>query len=310
VSPSNHDYQVVDLCPLCGSSDHQLFRGYEVTNRICQKCGLVFQSPRLSEDGLDQYYRQEYISQHQGYQGVSEKELRVQAGRARHLVSVLRCNNISVHLHLDIGSSTGALLQAVKRAFQCRSVGIELADVYRAYSADHGIEVYPTLEAMSTAYNQPFDLITMVHVLEHLADPVGFLSELRENWLTADGAILVEVPNLFGHACFELPHLTSLHQGTLRIVLTQAGYRLDWIRIHGRPRSMILPLYITALARCAEIDDRPEPVHLHPATVRFQRSLSMLKVQFANRFLTRWAWLPLPELDPEMDPSTTAEVQS
>ncbi len=53
-------------------------------------------------------------------------------------------------------------------------------------------------------------LISMFHVLEHLPDPVGYLSALRQKFLEPDGWLLIEVPNLYAHDCFEVAHLNGL----------------------------------------------------------------------------------------------------
>ena len=42
-----------------------------------------------------------------------------------------------------------------------------------------------------------FDLITIVHVLEHLDKPIENIKELK-NLLSNDGVIYAEVPNLYG----------------------------------------------------------------------------------------------------------------
>jgi 2-polyprenyl-3-methyl-5-hydroxy-6-metoxy-1,4-benzoquinol methylase len=41
---------------------------------------------------------------------------------------------------------------------------------------------------MEASGSERFDLISLIHVLEHLPDPVSSLAQLRERWLTPDGA--------------------------------------------------------------------------------------------------------------------------
>ncbi|MGH2621264.1 MAG: class I SAM-dependent methyltransferase, partial [Anaerolineales bacterium] len=203
-SSLDQEWVEVTACPICGSPVSRPFESVEmgaerVSYRLCGKCGAVFQSPRMSEEALENYYVSDYLSQHQRAEGVTEKELRVQAGRARHLIHLMRGDVGAVRRHLDIGSSTGKLMQAAATAYGCESVGVEPAEVYRAYSEAQGLRVYPELKAMLAANEPRFDLITMAHVLEHLPDPVGLLGDLSEQWLSSEGTLLVEVPNLFGH---------------------------------------------------------------------------------------------------------------
>ena len=52
-------------CSLCKSEhsrpfDRRSFHGKVVVNRICQDCGLVFQSPRMTEAESAVFYAEEY----------------------------------------------------------------------------------------------------------------------------------------------------------------------------------------------------------------------------------------------------------
>ena len=72
----------VASCPLCGTAysqtfDQREFRGYPVSNRICSTCGLVFQSPRMSDEELSQFYAEEYRKLYQGNAGPDPKDLAV-----------------------------------------------------------------------------------------------------------------------------------------------------------------------------------------------------------------------------------------
>jgi SAM-dependent methyltransferase len=288
-------------CPICGSGDWRPFEsldsdGDRVDYRLCKNCGTVYQSPRMSDEELDAYYLSNYVTEHQRAESVTEKELRVQAGRARHLARLISREVSTVSRHLDIGSSTGKLMEAVRQAYGCESVGIEPAEIYRSYCAGKGLRVYPDLTGLSEASEGRFDLITMAHVMEHLPDPVGYLGELRQRWLNPGGALVAEVPNLFGHFCLERPHLLCFHAATLRRALEVAGFQTLRVVRHGAPRSHLIPLYLTAIAKPAR-----EPTIGRGRSVargvQLRRSLGMAWHRLTSRLLPRWAWLPLPELE-------------
>lgn len=247
----------------------------------------------MTEASLKDYYQADYVTQHQHATGVTDKELRIQAGRARNLVQMLSARVKSVRRHLDIGSSTGSLMLAINGAYGNETVGIEPAEVYRAYCAARGLEVVPDLESLSS---DSFDLITIAHVVEHLPDPVSYLRDVREQWLTNDGTLLVEVPNLYGHLSFEVPHLFCFSAGTLRYALERSGFEVFRMERHGSPRSRLIPLYLSAIARPA---DQMKITKSSSRTVRLKRSLGMAWSQFASRVAPGWAWLPLPSLEGE-----------
>jgi hypothetical protein len=133
----------------------------------------------------------------------------------------------------------------------------------------------------------------MIHVLEHLPDPVATLRSLRQERLAPTGWLLVEVPNLYAHDCFEVAHLSSFSAHTLRQMLQKSGYSLVTLQQHGRPRSRVLPLYLTALARPVA-----EPEHagiVKPENeVVVKRRMGMLRRRFWERVAPGLAWLPLP----------------
>jgi 2-polyprenyl-3-methyl-5-hydroxy-6-metoxy-1,4-benzoquinol methylase len=285
----------VTYCPLCGSPrqklfDRRKFKEHPVINQLCLNCGLVFQSPRMSPTELDSFYQQEYRLLYQGSQGPSPKDLAVQRGRAQALLRLAQGNVNHISRHLDIGCSAGLLLQAFSRAYGCLPVGVEPGDAYREYAVGQGITVYPSIETLQEAGEGRFDLVSLAHVLEHLANPVEYLTDLRSRWLTQGGYLLVEVPNLYCHDSFEVAHLVSYSPMTLTQTLQQAGYRVLHLWTHGRPRSRLLPLYTTVLASPqAESQLRQvQPEHW----VEIKRTYGLLHRNLLSRLFPHQAWLP------------------
>ena len=186
---------------------------------------------------------------------------------------------------------------AVRDSYDCDAVGVEPAEVYRAYCIARGLTVFPDLKALSGMDRPRIDLITLAHVLEHLPDPVGYLRELRETWLAPSSTVLIEVPNLFGHRSVEIPHLFCFSAGTLRYTLARAGYDVVRVTRHGSPRSRLIPLYLTALAKPAVGGDLRHSMKSSARMVRIRRRTGMIWHRLATRIAPGWAWLPLPELE-------------
>jgi len=288
--------EIVESCPLCGGQpstlfDQRLFRGLPVTNLLCGTCRLVYQSPRMTQSELDIFYKVEYRRLYQGGEGPDAKDLAVQEARAGALSAFCKEAVPAVKRHLDIGCSAGLLLQSFQAAYGCKSTGVEPGAAYREYAKKQGLKVYPTLDEVRVKKSTRFDLINMAHVLEHLPHPVDYLANLRQNLLIPEGWLLVEVPNLYAHDSFEVAHLVSYSAHTLRQVLSKAGYEVVALEAHGRPRSRLLPLYLTALARSV-ID--PDPyVPSQEGGVHFKRRWGMLRRRLFERLLPRLAWLPV-----------------
>jgi hypothetical protein len=244
----------VQNCILCGSNhlklfDQSEFKGYKLTNWLCQRCGLVTLSPRLSDEELAEFYAAEYRQLYQGSQEPTAKDLDVQRGRAEHLAGLAREALPQCVTHLDIGCSAGLLMQAVAQTYSCITVGVEPGDAYRNYCIRQGLTVYPNLETLKAKQSSRFDLITMSHVLEHMSNPVGYLIMLRTELLNSNGILLIEVPNLYGHNCFEIAHNYSFSPHTLKETLQKAGFAIGLIKQHSLPRKTSRLLYLTAIAQ-------------------------------------------------------------
>ena len=291
---------MTQTCPLCQSDQSQLFEtvqdaGQRLEYRLCGRCGMVFQGTDWKKDELTQFYANDYRRLVEGEDQVSEKNRAIEETRARLLVNWLKEQGVrQVQRHMDIGASTGALIRCTQRSFGAQVLGVELSNSHRAFAEARGLPMLPSLEALEASGSERFDLISLIHVLEHLPDPVGSLAGLRERWLTADGAILLEVPNLFVHNSYEIAHLHAFSQHTLAETLRLAGYRIDALRVHGQPRSNVLGLYITVLARpaAAPADQTVRP----EGSVRLKRRLGMARRRLLERMMPGQAWLPFPTL--------------
>jgi SAM-dependent methyltransferase len=290
----------VEACPLCKAEgslifDRREFRGMKVANRLCSNCGFVYQSPRMSEREVAAFYEGSYRQFYQDSEEPTQEDLSVQRSRAKTISAFLRnCGVESIHRYLDIGSSTGILMEKIHSDYSCEIVGVEPGSAYRAFALERGVRVYATLEEVETRGERIFDLISLLHVLEHLPDPVGYLQHLRSKYLASNGWLLIEVPNLYAHDCFEVAHLSAFSEFTLRNALAAAGYSVTRIKRHGEPRSRLIPLYLTVLAKpngqgagiWAEKPAREKGVTL-------KRRTGMLHRRILERLFPGQAWLPV-----------------
>ena len=290
----------VEKCPLCGSSPemHAPFEtvhegDLELEFSLCRRCGLVFQSTQMSDEVLAQYYSGSYRTLVQGSESPTDKDLRVQSGRARHIIGFAKKYLPLVGTHLDIGSSSGALLAQSLAVWNSEVVGVEPGDAYREYSERRGIETTPRLEHLE---GRRFDLITLAHVLEHLPEPLQYLQRLRQNWLEPEGYLLIEVPNLYGHQSLELSHTVAFSRATLGETLRQAGFDVVRLISHSEPRSRLLSLYLLVLAQ-ANADPSRSEIRSGSNGVRMRRKLGNMRRRRLTQLAPRFIWKPLPEMD-------------
>ena len=285
--------ELVSHCPLCGANDsahfdQREFRGHPVTNIICRVCGLVYQSPRMTAAESQAFYEAEYRLLYQGQEGPNPKDVAVQSARAQVTLEYICQSMSSAARILDIGCSTGVLLQQFQSRLQARVYGVEPGNIYRQYAQALGLEVYASLDELRQAGIPRFNLVSMMHVLEHLPDPVDYLQKLRTQFLETGGWLLLEVPNLYAHDSFEVAHLISYSTHTLCQVVEKAGYRVDRLRSHGLPRSQLIPLYITLLAQA---DNSVQYSFKPDRLVRFHRRYGFIRRRLAERISPQRAWI-------------------
>ena len=126
---------------------------------------------------------------------------------------------------LDFGCGNGAMLRAFSGEWpDWQLFGSELSDNVR-----EKLNTLPNFKKLFVGslcdVDEKFDLITMIHALEHVVDPVKVLSEVGR-LLGASGRLLVEVPN-----CAATPydliiadHLTHFTSDAMIRISWRAGY--------------------------------------------------------------------------------------
>jgi len=136
---------------------------------------------------------------------------------------------------LDIGCGDGSLIASFGRLRpHWRLNAADVGDRFRAQIlALPGVEGFHSIDPDSI--KGPFDLITMVHVFEHIVDPIKVLRVWRR-LLGPTGKLLIQVPNLIENP-FDLvilDHATHFTLETLARTIGEAGFEIvvavdDWV---------------------------------------------------------------------------------
>lgn len=179
-------------CLTCGGPAEFAFMTLQQAVYRCQDqaCGLAFDHPQPSDATLAALYALDYsTSEAFGCTPVADAQAIVDAIVAR--MGSLRGRRV-----LDFGAGVGTVSGGLQRA-GAQVVAIETAPEGRArITTDLGIASFPDVAALRAAgAADPFDLIVMVEVVEHLRDPKAALAEVRA-LLADDGWILITTPNL------------------------------------------------------------------------------------------------------------------
>jgi len=136
---------------------------------------------------------------------------------------------------LDVGCGVGALLRTFAEVSSGWDLhGFEIGDRFRSRveSIDRVRDFYT---GDVSSIDKSFDLITLVHVLEHVPDPAGILIDLKTK-LCSNGRIFVQVPNLTDNP-FDLlvaDHVSHFTPQVLTQLAEKCGYHVelvatDWV---------------------------------------------------------------------------------
>jgi SAM-dependent methyltransferase len=219
----------VEMCPVCKAQDQSVLldnagdyiTGEEFQIRRCASCGLAFTFPRPAS--LQRYYPSYYRQYTWSAQSLLKT---VYSLRARAWAR----SRSTPGRALEIGCGDGWILDALRQR-GWTVVGNERTVPSTTFASKVN-ELPVFVGDLGTLKSAQFDLIIMVHVLEHMVDPVGTLRHcvrlLREG-----GTLVVVVPNIeswqarwFGSLWFELDvprHLFHFSPRALSYAFSEAG---------------------------------------------------------------------------------------
>jgi SAM-dependent methyltransferase len=133
---------------------------------------------------------------------------------------------------LDVGAGSGILVEAaIKAGFNAK--GIEPSSWLHSKAVGMGIPVvHGTLPSEEIGDN--YDVITLIDVLEHVANPVNLLNEIRKV-LSNSGCIIIVIPDLKSVAAkitkgkwwhFRYAHLGYFDSNTIKIACERACLKI------------------------------------------------------------------------------------
>lgn len=164
---------------------------------------------------------------------------------------------------LDIGAAGGIFVDEARRA-GWPADGVEPDPAFVAYARDAiGVELTRgTIETFDPP-SRSLDVVTMWHVLEHIARPLPQLQRVRE-WLAPGGRLVVEVPNAASAPARTLGpawpaaqpdvHVAQYTPRALERLMQRAGYEVAVLRTlpgdhYYRLRERLAPANLAHVAK-------------------------------------------------------------
>lgn len=233
-----------ESCPICGSSDltvqadyrskHSIFAMLTLTN--CRNCGMVFASPMPSEDDLIAYNANYFDNAHGGM--LQSKVARaffsgIARLRSAHIDKYITKNNIEVSNVLEIGPGSGFLARNwLDKNPKTSYMAIETDTSCHASLKKIGVRVIDG--KINETGSEIVDLVLMSHVLEHISDPIKFLTDATRN-LRKGGGLFIEVPcRDYEHKLNDEPHLLFFDKDPMYYLLYKLGFDKIKVSYHGQ----------------------------------------------------------------------------
>jgi 2-polyprenyl-3-methyl-5-hydroxy-6-metoxy-1,4-benzoquinol methylase len=195
---------------------------------VCRGCGLVSHHPLPDAAEVAAFYATRYRIAYKGaWEPKRKHTLRALRG------AIARAQRLAPRLHrsarvLDVGASSGEFTHVMQRlGFDARGIEPNLA--YADFARrTYGVKVESGAIENVAVTPGSVDLVTLNHVLEHLADPWQALKRIGE-WLAPRGLLFIEVPNLTGVRklavnTFHTAHIWNFTPETLCRLAWQQGF--------------------------------------------------------------------------------------
>jgi len=184
-----------DACPLCGSRESDVFmkfNDFEITR--CGGCSLVYSNPVPSEGELKEFYAK-YAGE-EGDTFVPHRSITRRLKYAAFVRFIKRYFPKEKKIRmLEIGCSQGDLLSAVRNDPRFEALGIDYAVNSVNYSRSIGLNAEVTDIFSKQFPDESFDLVVSIHVIEHVRDPIAWMTEIHRV-LAKGGVVFIVTPSV------------------------------------------------------------------------------------------------------------------
>ena len=217
----------VTECPLCYSTRTNFFGALqnECTYVVCLDCGFIYQNPRPSAEDIGEWYKGKgyLLSVYKDF-GITEGKMRIELDRAHRTLDYLRPHFIGgIQEFIDIGPGVGIFPELVQNETKCKTTLVEPNLLHSKLLAIRMPEAKIVDDIAQLDGKDNFNLVTILHTLEHIYQPVDFLKAVRK--FTYPGSLVfISVPNVEWHIAFEIAHMNCFTERTLRAMLEAGVY--------------------------------------------------------------------------------------
>ena len=235
------EYQTEEVPCFCGSTvdeaiivTHRDRYGLPHQMNLCKKCGLLYASPRMTEESYRKFYDNEYVHLYSGWDSrlsnenglvQSEKVFASTLSKGGSFYQFIEHFDIPTDIVFEIGCNMGSWLLPF-RANGSEVYGVDYGSTNVEFGKTKGINVMEGGIEDLVKLGKKADLIIMNQVFEHLLDLRGELNKVRK-LLKPKGLLYIAVPGMFTtdlNVMFQNAHTYQFSSDTLQTVMHTCGF--------------------------------------------------------------------------------------
>lgn len=220
-------------CLACDSHSTTLISSCEIEGlkifetSMCESCAHVYRSLKPNED----WFNAQFAIRHQnqlkaGVNPLSEEIEKERLKRYRAIAQFLKKRFPAIKRYLDVGCGPATGFKAFEE-LGIESTGVEPDSSRALVAKENGYQVEEVhFQDFESAVS--YDLISMVHSLEHFQYPLDFLKHAK-NFAHNKTVLYIEVPEVLDYVkdwndSLYLAHMSNFCENSLRILAARAGW--------------------------------------------------------------------------------------
>jgi 2-polyprenyl-3-methyl-5-hydroxy-6-metoxy-1,4-benzoquinol methylase len=287
-------------CPVCNSENKEIvftqtfndilgisLDKFEQNITICKDCGMIYASPFVVDEELNNYYSHMSNYEHSHTDvGYSEEDINKSKRQFKYIKSKLN-NHKSL---LDIGCAIGYTLSLFKNdGFS--TLGLEPSAKNKKIAKDrYDVDVETRFLDKDGLDGKVFDVVILSHVAEHLKHPMDIFKNIR-TILSEDGLIFIETPDIdyFNEQDlyqFSFEHINYFNTNSTKNLLQRAGFELVDSNVFYNDKSTA-PFYPTLGTLWKKSDDKFEVENCYEKNKETIQKYIDLIENFRGRLMTK-----------------------
>ena len=234
-------------CLNCSSANQKILFtndrfGLNQKTVLCKKCGLMFLNPRMTQNSADFFYKSDLYrnvyQEREMIEIISSAYEEFEKNPKRPFFDIINSLNLKYQSVCEIGSAGGLNLKLFQLAGK-DVLGYEPSEFLSNFSKTKGINC---INGFIDDVKGEYDLVIIIHVLEHLLNPIDALKKLRKH---IKRYLFIEVPGcITKFSSINNAHTFYPSLNTLSHIVTKCGFKRIYIDYKwGHVNDMVYALF-------------------------------------------------------------------